>query len=228
VPFGWGSLRRFRDRQDAGRELSAALERYRGRDDVIVLALPRGGAIVGAELARALGLPLDLMLVRKLGVPGHEELAMGAIASGGARVMNDDVVSALQIAPTAIEAVVQRERLELARREQAYSGDRPPLDVRGREIILVDDGVATGASMRAAVAALRTLAPARVVVAVPTASHEACALLRREADELCCLLEPADFYAVGSWYEDFPQNTDEEVRACLDASAAPRPADSGR
>jgi predicted phosphoribosyltransferase len=228
VPFHWGSLRRFHDRQAAGRELSTALERYRGRDDVIVLALPRGGVIVAAELARGLVLPLDVMLVRKLGVPGHEELAMGAIASGGARVMNDDVVKALQITPDAIDQVARRERLELARREQAYRGARPPLDLRGREVILVDDGVATGASMRAAVAALRTLAPARIVVAVPTASRDACALLRGEADEVCCLLEPQDFYAVGSWYEDFPQNTDEEVRACLDAAQPPLATVSGR
>ena len=227
MPFGWGSLRRFRDRQAAGRELSAALERYRGREDVIVLALPRGGVVVAAEIACALALPLDIMLVRKLGVPGHEELAMGAIASGGARVMNDDVVRALQIAADTIDDVARDERVELARREQAYRGARPHLDVHGREVILVDDGVATGASMRAAVAALRTLSPARIVVAVPTASRDACVLLRREADEVCCLLEPADFYAVGSWYEDFPQNTDDEVRACLDACAV-QPSDSVR
>ena len=227
MPFGWGSLRRFRDRQAAGRELSAALERYRGRDDVIVLALPRGGVVVAAEIARALALPLDIVLVRKLGVPGHEELAMGAIASGGARIMNDDVVRALQIAPEAIDEVARCERVELARREQAYRGARPPLDLHGREVILVDDGIATGASMRAAVAALRTLSPARIIVAVPTASRDACIVLRREADELVCLLEPADFYAVGSWYEDFPQNTDDEVRDCLDACAVPMPG-SGR
>jgi predicted phosphoribosyltransferase len=227
VPLRQRSPRQFRDRQAAGRALSAELERYRGRDDVVVLALPRGGVLVAAEIARALALPLDVMLVRKLGVPGHEELAMGAIASGGARVMNDDVVKALHIRPDIVDRVAHSEGVELARRAQAYRGDRPPLDVRGREVILVDDGVATGATMRAAVAALRTLGPARVVVAVPTASREAGALLRREADELCCLLEPPEFYAVGSWYEDFPQNTDEEVRALLDAHA-PAATDSGR
>jgi predicted phosphoribosyltransferase len=227
VPPRSGSLRLFRDRQAAGRELSAELERYRAREGVVVLALPRGGVLVAAEIARALALPLDVMLVRKLGVPGHEELAMGAIASGGARVMNDDVVSALHITREAVDRVARSEELELARRERAYRGERPPLDVRGREVILVDDGVATGATMRAGVAALRTLGPARVVVAVPTASREASALLRREADELCCLVEPPDFYAVGNWYEEFPQNTDDEVRALLEAHAASAPG-SGR
>jgi predicted phosphoribosyltransferase len=146
---------------------------------------------------------------------------MGAIASGAARVMNDDVVKAFGIQPAVVDEVARREQLELMRREQVYRGARAPLDVRGRDVILIDDGVATGATMRAAVAALRTMSPARVVVAVPTASRDACMLLRREADELCCLVEPADFHAVGSWYEDFPQNTDDEVRACLDACAAP-------
>jgi predicted phosphoribosyltransferase len=209
------TLRPFRDRQTAGRELAAALEHYRAKPEVVVLALPRGGVPVAAEVARVLALPLDVVIVRKLGVPGHEELAFGALASGGARIMNDDVVGQFQITPAIIERVVEREQLELERRERAYRGARPPLEIRHRQVILVDDGVATGATMRAAVAALRTLAPARIVVAVPTASPDACALLRREADELCCLLEPAEFFAVGAWYDSFPQNTDVEVKALL-------------
>ena len=209
---------RFRDRQVAGRELANALARYAGRPDVLVLALPRGGVPVAAEVAHALDLPLDVLIVRKLGVPGHEELAFGALASGGARVMNDDVVGALQIKPETIERVARRERLELERREQAYRGTRPPVAVRDREVILIDDGIATGATMRAGVAALRTLGPARIIVAVPAASKDACSLLRREADEVCSLIEPEDFCAVGVWYESFPQNTDAEVSALLSAA----------
>ena len=211
-------LRRFRDRQTAGQELAIALRRYRARPDVTVLALPRGGVPVAAEVSRALELPLDVIIVRKLGVPGHEELAFGALASGGARVMNDDVVRALQITPAVIERVAKDEELELQRREQAYRGARPPIEVRNRQVILIDDGVATGATMRAAVAALRTLDPARIIVAIPTGSPEACALLRAEADELCCLLAPPEFFAVGTWYESFPQNTDAEVRSLLAAN----------
>jgi putative phosphoribosyl transferase len=218
VTPGARPLRRFRDRKTAGQELASALERYRAQSDVTVLALPRGGVPVAAEVARTLELPLDVMIVRKLGVPGHEELAFGALASGGARIMNDDVVRALQITPAVIERVAEREQLELERREQAYRGARPPIEVRDRQVILIDDGIATGATMRAAVAALRTLGPARVIVAVPTASPEACVRLRGEADELCCLLEPPEFFAVGVWYESFPQNTDAEVGTLLAAN----------
>jgi predicted phosphoribosyltransferase len=217
-----GGHPRFENRRAAGRQLAQALERYRGRADTLVLALPRGGVPVAYEIARALGAPLDVLLVRKLGVPGHEELAMGALASGGARVVNEDVVGALRIKAQAMEAVVQRERAELERRERVYRGARPLPAVRERCVLLVDDGAATGATMRAAVAALRSLAPSRIVVALPTASSEACELLRREADELCCLVEPEDFVAVGRWYVDFPQNTDSEVCALLEqARAAP-------
>ncbi len=212
---------RFRDRTHAGRELARALERYAGRADAIVLGLPRGGVVVGAEVARALGLPLDVFLVRKLGVPGHEELAMGAIASGGVRVLNDDVLASLRIGPDAIERVAEQERAELARREAAYRGDRPPPDVRGRTVLLVDDGLATGASMRAAVSALRAMGPAAVVVAVPTAPEETCEEFERIVDEMVCLAMPAPFYGVGGSYEDFSQTTDREVCALLEAACRP-------
>jgi predicted phosphoribosyltransferase len=223
VIFFRPSAPHFEDRRDAGRQLADALQRYAGRDDVVVLALPRGGVPVAAEVARSLRAPLDVLVVRKLGVPGHEELAMGALASGGARVMNEDVLQSLRLAPEKIERIVELERAELARRERAFRGDRPSLDVRGREVIVIDDGLATGATMRAAVAALRQLGPARIVVAVPTGAVEACALVNREADEVCCLHADPNFYAVGASYEYFPQNTDEEVRALLNADAE-RPA----
>jgi predicted phosphoribosyltransferase len=223
VFFGTRSPPPFKDRLDAGRQLASALRGYAGRTDLIVLALPRGGVPVAAEVARALHAPLDIIVVRKLGVPGHEELAMGALASGGARVMNEDVLRTLRLAPEAIERVAQRELVELTRRERVFRGERPPLSVHGHEVILIDDGLATGATMRAAVAALRELAPARIIVAVPTGSAEACALLREEADEVRCLHAPPDFYAVGASYEDFPQNTDEEVRELLSAPAGEEP-----
>lgn len=206
---------RFRDRRDAGRRLGAKLRRYADRDDVIVLALPRGGVPVGAEVARALGAPLDVFLVRKLGVPGHEELAMGAIASGGVRVLNPDVLDQLQIAPRWIDAVAAQELAELTRREAAYRDGRPAPDVRGKAVILVDDGLATGASMKAAVAALRKLGPARIVAAVPVGAPETCDELGKLADEVVCAETPDPFYAVGSWYVDFDQTTDEEVRELL-------------
>jgi predicted phosphoribosyltransferase len=206
---------RFRDRKDAGRRLGAKLRRYADRGDVIVLALPRGGVPVGAEVARALGAPLDVFLVRKLGVPGHEELAMGAIASGGVRVLNQDVLDQLQIAPRWIDEVAARELAELTRREAAYRDGRRAPDVRGRTVILVDDGLATGASMKAAVAALRKLGPARIVAAVPVGALETCDELGRLADEVVCAESPDPFYAVGSWYADFDQTTDEEVRELL-------------
>jgi len=209
----------FRDRLDAGRQLAHELSRYAGRDDVVVLALPRGGVPVGFEVARALGAPLDVFLVRKLGVPGREEFAMGAIASGGVRVLNDEAVEGLGIPPEVIEQVAERERQELARREREYRDDRPSPDVRGKVVILVDDGLATGSTMRAAVAALRGSGPGRIVVAVPVGSSETCVGLRAEADEVVCAREPDPFHSVGEWYEDFTQTTDEEVRALLGEAA---------
>jgi len=205
----------FRDRREAGRLLGAALAAYANRPDVLVLALPRGGVPVAYEVARALGAPLDVFLVRKLGVPGHEELAMGAIASGGVRVINDELVRALRIPDEVIEAIVEQEQQELARRERLYRGARPPPDVRGRIMILVDDGLATGATMYAAVKALRQQQPARIVVAVPIAAPETCEQLSGEVDDIICTVTPESFYAVGLWYEDFSPTTDEEVRDLL-------------
>jgi predicted phosphoribosyltransferase len=211
---------RFQDRAHAGRVLAGKLARYAGRSDVRVLALPRGGVPVAYEVAQALGAPLDVFLVRKLGVPGHRELAMGAIATGHVRVLNHDIVGQLGIPPELIESVAAREEQELARRERAYRGDRPPVDVKDRIVILVDDGLATGASMRAAVAALRQQKPARIVVAVPTAAPETCAAIAQEVDEIVCAETPRPFYAVGLWYEDFGETTDEEVRSLLGSAAA--------
>jgi predicted phosphoribosyltransferase len=206
---------KFRNRMDAGRRLAASLDPWAGRADVLVLALPRGGVPVGFEVARRLRAPLDVFMVRKLGVPFHEELAMGAIASGGVRVLNPDIVQGLGIGEDVLGSIEARERAELARRERTYRGDRPPLDVRGRTVILVDDGLATGATMRAAVAALRRLEPARVIVAVPVAAPEICEQLRAEADDVICAMTPPSLVAVGQVYEDFSQTTDEEVRALL-------------
>jgi predicted phosphoribosyltransferase len=207
--------RPFRDRREAGRLLAAKLAGHANRPDVLVLALPRGGVPVAYEVARALGAPLDVFVVRKLGVPGHEEYAMGAIATGGVRVLNNDVVNALGIPDHVIDRVAAREQQELARRERLYRGDRPPPDVRGRTVILVDDALATGATMHAAVKALRPQQPARIVVAVPTASPDACEQLQAEADEVVCATTPEPFYAVGLWYENFSQTTDDEVRDLL-------------
>jgi putative phosphoribosyl transferase len=211
---------RFRDRTEAGKILGRSLERLSGRDDVVVLGLPRGGVPVALEVARALGAPLDIFVVRKLGVPGHEEYAMGAIASGGVRVLNEGAVRGLSIPEGLIERVAERERRELERRERLYRGARPALDVEGRVAVLVDDGLATGASMRAAIGALRKRDPARIVVAVPVGSAETCAQLRREADEVVCPLVPLNFQAVGLWYDDFSQTTDAEVQAALEATHA--------
>jgi predicted phosphoribosyltransferase len=205
----------FRDRREAGRLLAAKLTAYANRPDVIVLALPRGGVPVGYEVARALGAPLDVFVVRKLGVPGYEELAMGAVATGGVRVLNDQVVSRLGIPEHVIDAVAAHEQQELALRERLYRGGRPPLDVRNRTVILVDDGLATGATMHAAIAALRQLHPARIVVAVPTASPETCEEMRAEADDVICAVTPEPFQAVGRWYQDFSQTMDEEVQDLL-------------
>jgi putative phosphoribosyl transferase len=213
-------VERFRDRHDAGRLLAEALGRYEGRDDLLVLALPRGGVPVGFEVARALGAPLDVMLVRKLGVPGHEELAMGAIASGGVRILSRDVVDALSIPERVIATVAAAEAQELERRERAYREGRPFPDVRGRVVILVDDGLATGSSMLAAAAALRSLGADRLVAAVPVAPPETCDALRQVVDEVVCAVTPMRFHAVGEWYEDFSETTDETVRDLLQRSAA--------
>jgi predicted phosphoribosyltransferase len=210
----------FRDRREAGRFLAGKLTSYTNRPNVLVLGLPRGGVPVAFEVARALHAPLDVFLVRKLGVPGHEELAMGAIASGGIRVLNKDAVRALRVPSDVIEAVAAEERQELERRERSYRGDRPAPNVRGRTIILIDDGLATGSTMRAAIAALRLQRPARIVVAVPVGSPEVCAEFQDEADEAICALTPDPFYAVGVWYSDFSQTTDEEVRNLLQVAAA--------
>jgi putative phosphoribosyl transferase len=205
----------FSDRADAGRQLAARLTPYARRKDVLVLALPRGGVPVAAEVARALQAPLDVFLVRKLGVPGHEELAMGAVASGGVRVLNHDVVEELEIPGRVINQVTEHELRELDRREREYRGARPPATVAGRTVIVVDDGLATGSSMRAAAAALERQAPARLVIAVPVAARATCDSLRSEVDEIVCVMTPDPFYAVGVWYQDFRQTTDEEVRRLL-------------
>src|SRR3984893_2621582 len=205
----------FRDRREAGRLLAEKLAAYANRPDVLVLALPRGGVPVGYEVARALGAPLDVFVVRKLGVPGYEELAMGAVATGGVRVLNEQLVERLGIPEQMIDAVAARERQELARRERLYRGGCPPPDVRGRTVILVDDGLATGATMHAAIEALRQQHPARIVVAVPTASPETCEEMKTKADDVICAITPEPFHAVGRWYRDFSQTTDEEVRLLL-------------
>jgi erythromycin esterase-like protein/predicted phosphoribosyltransferase len=211
----------FRDRREAGRVLAARLDRYRGRPDVLVLGLPRGGVPVAFEVAAALGAALDVFLVRKLGVPGREELAMGAIASGGVVVVNDDVVRALGLPPAAVQQVTEREAEELLRREAAYREGRPPPDVADRTVILVDDGLATGSSMRAAVLALRRLHPAHSVVAVPAAPQSTCEELAAEVDEVVCATTPSPFFAVGQSYWDFSQTTDEEVRRLLREAHSP-------
>jgi predicted phosphoribosyltransferase len=207
--------RAFRNRAEAGRRLAGALRHLAGRTDVLVLGLPRGGVPVAYEVARALGAPLDVFVVRKLGVPGHRELAFGAIASGGVRVLNDEVVISRGLDASTVNAVAAAEHEELTRRERAYRGDTPPLDVAGKTVVLVDDGLATGASMRAAVGALRAGRPARIVVAVPTAAPEACDDFRDEVDEVICADTPAHFSAVGERYDDFRDTSDEEVRTLL-------------
>lgn len=204
----------FRDRHQAGRALAEQLEQYRGRADLLVLALPRGGVAVGFEVAHALQAPLDIFVVRKLGFPGHEEYAMGAIASGGVRVMNP--LPGTTVSPKAMEAVIAREQAELVRRERLYRGDRPPVSIRGRTVIVVDDGLATGSTMRAAVLAIRQQQPARLVVGVPVGAAETCEQLRTEADEVVCCATPYPFRAVGLWYREFPQATDDEVHELLE------------
>jgi putative phosphoribosyl transferase len=232
-----GGSRPFRDRRDAGRQLAAQLRRRlqevgatgasgaarsdaAGREsEVLVVALPRGGVPVAHEVAAALDAPLDVFLVRKLGLPGHEELAMGAIASGGVRVLNPEVVEALRIPAHVIDSVVRKEAAELARRERAYRDDRPPPEVRGHTVVLVDDGLATGSTMRAAATALRRQGPRRLVVGVPVSAPSTCDEFRDEVDEIVCVLTPEPFYAVGVWYEDFSQTTDDEVRLLLRRAA---------
>jgi putative phosphoribosyl transferase len=212
----------FRDRYEAGRLLAGRLVMYADRPDVVVLALPRGGVPVAFEIAAALHVPLDVMVVRKLGVPGHEELAMGAIASGGVQVVNQEVVQYLGLSQAVLESVAATEYQELTRRELVYRGNRGPTIVEGRTVILVDDGLATGSTMRAAVAALRGRHPARIVVAVPTAAPETCEELKAEVDEILCATTPTPFYGVGQWYDDFSQTTDEEVRDLLQQAALKR------
>lgn len=209
----------FRDRQEAGRALAGLLEEYAGRPDVVVLALPRGGVPVGFEVAMALQAPLDVFIVRKLGMPGHEELGLGAIASGGTRVINNALVREMGISPAILEPVAGREMVELERREQMFRHGRPALNVDGKAAILVDDGLATGATMMAAVRAVRQLRPSRVVVAVPVGSDAACSAFADEADQVVCASIPHPFYAVGEWYEDFTQTSDDEVIALLDRAA---------
>lgn len=208
---------RYRDRREAGKLLGQELaSRIGGRKDLIVLALPRGGLPVGDEVARALGAPLDVFVVRKLGVPGHEELAMGAIASGGVRVMNEDVLAYMPIPQASIDAVARLEQAELERREHAYRGNRPPLDVRDKTVIVVDDGLATGSTMRAAVRALRQMDARAIIVAVPVGAMQTCRELRGEAGDVVCLRTPEPFEAVGLWYDDFEQTSDEEVNEILE------------
>ena len=209
-------MRRFRDRREAGVLLGARLQAEIGEASAVVLGLPRGGVPVAAEVARALDAPLDVFVVRKLGVPGHRELAMGAIASGGVRVLNQDIVRGLGISPEAIEAVTSAEEAELARRERAYRGDRAPVATAGRQVVLVDDGLATGATMRAAVAALRQQGAGPLVIAVPTGARQTCAELAAAGDTVVCLQSPEPFHAVGLSYDDFSETSDDEVRRLLD------------
>lgn len=215
--------RTFADRAEAGQLLAQQLQHYAGRDDVIVLGLPRGGVPVACEVAQALRVPLDVFIVRKLGVPGFEELAAGAIASGGVRVLNDDVMRSLPHADAIIEAVTEREKTELERREQSYRDGRPAPQLRDRVVILVDDGLATGATMRAAVKALRQAGAARIVVAVPVGPPETCREMADEADEAVCATAPESFHAVGQYYDDFAQTTDDEVRDLLARAAEEYP-----
>ena len=217
----------FRDRREAGQRLADALLPYAPRDPV-VLGLPRGGVPVAFEVARRLDAPLDVCIVRKLGAPGHEEFAMGAIASGGVELLSEHTVRSLGLTREQVAQVIGRERQELARRERAFRDGRPAVDVQGRTVIIVDDGLATGASMQAAVMALRSRRPAAIVVAVPVASSTACADIRRIADVCVCLRTPEPFFGVGQWYANFGQTTDDEVRALLAAARSPAPAPAPR
>jgi len=209
----------FRNREDAGRRLASRLQKYANRDDVIVLGVPRGGVPVAFEVAAALNLPLDIFVLRKLGVPGQEELAFGAIGSGGVRVLNRSVVDHLGLSDLDIASVTHKEREELERRDRLYRGNRPPLDVLGTTVILVDDGIATGSSLMAAIHALRQMRPAAIVVATPVAPPETCHRLLQEVDELVCVEIPEPFYGVGQFYDDFLQMSDEEVTELLDRAS---------
>jgi putative phosphoribosyl transferase len=206
----------FRDRADAGRRLADALAALGSQNDVVVIALPRGGVEVGVHVARALGAPLDVLIVRKLGVPWQPELAMGAVASDGMLLVNQDIVDAAGVSAEEIDRIAATERRELERRERVYRDERPAADVRGKTVVLVDDGIATGATMRAAVAALRKRESVRIVVAVPVGAAETIRLLKREADDIVCPLVPSDFMAIGRWYEEFPQLSDDDVRRLLE------------
>ncbi|WP_341529845.1 phosphoribosyltransferase [Nostoc sp. UHCC 0302] len=210
---------RFKNRSLAGQSLAKELETYANRSDVLVLGLPRGGVPVAFEVAKALNAPLNILVVRKLGVPDQEELAMGAIASGGVRILNESIISEINISDEVIARIAVQEERELERRERLYRGDRPDTDLQGRTVILVDDGLATGATMWAAVVAVQKQQPARIVIAVPIAAPETCKLLANEVDEVVCISTPSPFYSVGSWYEDFPQTTDEEVHNLLAKAA---------
>jgi predicted phosphoribosyltransferase len=219
--------RPFADRRDAGRALAERLSQYAHREDVVVLALPRGGVPVAHEVARALGAQLDVFVVRKLGAPQQPELAMGAIATGGVRVLNEDVVRWYDVSPATLEAITQSEQKELIRREAMYRDGRAPLSVEGKTVLLVDDGLATGSTMKAAVAAVRRLKPSRVVVAVPVGAPDTCTELAAIADELVCVRTPVSFTAVGVWYQDFSQTTDEEVRTLLRDASTGQPHPGG-
>ena len=212
-------LIRFRDRKEAGILLAKYLEHYKGAPGTIILGLPRGGVVTGAEVARVLGLPLDVLVVRKLGTPGHEELAMGAIVRGGVRVLNEDVVRAMRIPLAQIESVAEREEREAARRERVFRSGRPPLELEGRTVILIDDGLATGSTMFAAVEAVRAKGAKRIVAAVPVAPPQTYERLAAKVDEIVCLSTPPDFYAVGQWYDSFTQVEDDEVVKLLEAAA---------
>jgi putative phosphoribosyl transferase len=213
----------FANRRQAGKKLAAKLTRYGNRSDVLVLALPRGGVPVAFEVARALQAPLDVFLVRKLGLPGHKEFAMGAIATGGVRVLNEEVTSRIHIPESTIDEVARREQKELERRERLYRGDQPAPNLQGRTVILIDDGLATGSTMRAAATALRRMRPAKIIVAVPVAAPETCEEFRSEVDEVLCAAMPEPFMAVGAWYEEFSDTSDEEVRDLLARAACQQP-----
>ncbi|HII93341.1 MAG TPA: phosphoribosyltransferase [Methanosarcina sp.] len=210
----------FKDRVDAGKKLAKELSKYANRSDVLILALPRGGVPVAFEVAKELNVRMDVFIVRKLGVPGNEELAMGAISSDNIRVLNEDVVRSFQIPERVINMVSENELKELERRERAYRGDRPKPEISGSTVILIDDGLATGATMRAAAAAIKTKNPAKIVVAVPTGAPDTCELFRKEVDEVICVATPEPFYGVGAWYGNFSQTTDEDVCELLDKARA--------
>jgi putative phosphoribosyl transferase len=212
----------FKDRVDAGKKLAKELSKYANHSDVIILALPRGGVPVAFEVAKELNVEMDIFIVRKLGVPGNEELAMGAIASDDIRVLNEDVVSSFQIPDRVIAVVAANELRELERRERAYRKNRPKPEIGGKTVILIDDGLATGATMRAAVEALKTKNPAKIIVAVPTAAADTCMFFKEKVDEVICVATPEPFYGVGAWYGDFSQTTDEEVCELLDKAASLR------